>query len=57
MANILDMFGQVQMLDYLKARTYDPFLGQTLFPAVKKPTLKFEYIRGAGNSLPTIAIE
>lgn len=36
---ILDMFSQSTVLDYTRNRQYPDMLGDTLFPAVKVPTL------------------
>lgn len=54
MSNIKDILSKPLMLDYLKTRTYPPFIGQTLFPETKKPNMRFEYIKGARN-VPVIA--
>lgn len=54
MPNILDLFKQVEVLDYMKSREYPALLGETLFPEVKKQSLEFDMIKG-GSSLPVIA--
>jgi hypothetical protein len=54
MASILDIFTPVEVLNYVRNRTYPTMLGEQLFPAVKRPGLKFEYLLGA-NNLPVSA--
>lgn len=54
MANILDMFNQREVLNYLKNRKYPEMLGETLFPEVKRQSLEFDEIVG-GNSVPVVA--
>ena len=54
MPDVLELFDQATVLDYLKDRQYKPFVGEQLFPEVKHQTLKFEMLK-AGSSLPTIA--
>lgn len=51
---ILDMFSQSTVLDYTRNRQYPDMLGDTLFPAVKVPTLEVDILK-AGNRVPTIA--
>ena len=55
MANVLELFAQPVILDYLNQKEYPAYLGETLFPEVKKPSLKFEYLRGSSDSIPTVA--
>ncbi|WP_431030114.1 major capsid protein [Lysinibacillus sp. LZ02] len=55
MPDILELFGQKTVLDYMKERKYQSYgVGETLFPEVKHDTLEFEYLVGA-NELPVIA--
>lgn len=54
MPNVLELFNQKTVLDYVNNREYKPFLGETLFPEVKHETLEFEYLVGASN-MPVIA--
>ncbi|MFF2179411.1 major capsid protein [Lysinibacillus sp. NPDC058147] len=55
MPDILELFGQKTVLDYMKERKYQTYgVGETLFPEVKHDTLEFEYLVGA-NELPVIA--
>lgn len=54
MPDILELFNQKTVLNYLKERTLTPYLGETLFPVVKHDTLEFEYLVGASN-LPVAA--
>lgn len=54
MPNVLELFNQKTVLNYLKERTLTPYLGETLFPEVKHDTLEFEYLVGASN-LPVAA--
>ena len=51
---ILDMFSQKTVLDYTRNRQYRDMLGDTLFPAVKVPTLEVDILK-AGSRVPTIA--
>ena len=51
---ILDMFSQNTVLDYTRNRQYPEMLGDTLFPAVKVPTLEVDILK-AGSRVPTIA--
>lgn len=51
---ILDMFSQKTVLDYTRNRQYPNLLGDTLFPAVKVPTLEVDVLK-AGSRVPTIA--
>ena len=51
---ILDMFSQNTVLDYTRNRQYPDMLGDTLFPAVKVPTLEVDILK-AGSRVPTIA--
>lgn len=54
MTNILELFNQKEVLNYMKERQFPALLGETLFPEVKKQDLEFEMIKG-GSSLPVIA--
>ncbi|WP_127539383.1 major capsid protein [Paenibacillus illinoisensis] len=54
MANILDLFNQREILNYLRDRQFPPLLGETLFPEVKRESLEFDMIVGAGRT-PVIA--
>ncbi|KOP78652.1 head protein [Lysinibacillus sp. FJAT-14745] len=55
MPDILELFGQKTVLDYMKERQYQTYgIGEALFPEVKHDTLEFEYLVGA-NELPVIA--
>lgn len=54
MANVLDLFNQKEVLNYLQTREYAPLLGAALFPEVKKQSLEFDLIKGAGRT-PVVA--
>lgn len=54
MPDILELFNQKTVLNYLKERELTPYLGETLFPEAKHDTLEFEYLVGASN-LPVAA--
>lgn len=54
MASVLELFNQKEMLDYLENRQYPALLGETLFPEVKKESLEFDLIKGAGRT-PVVA--
>lgn len=55
MPDVLELFNQKTVLDYVKERQYQTYnVGETLFPEVKHPTLEFEYLVGA-NELPVVA--
>jgi hypothetical protein len=54
MPSVLDLFKQAEVLNYLQNRTYAPLLGASLFPEVKKQSLEFELIKGAGRT-PVVA--
>lgn len=55
MPDILELFNQKTVLDYMKERKYQSYgIGEALFPEVKHDTLEFEYLVGA-NELPVIA--
>ncbi|MGN7402744.1 major capsid protein [Cytobacillus praedii] len=55
MPDVLELFDQATVLDYLKERKYQTYsVGEALFPEVKHDTLEFEYLVGA-NDLPVIA--
>ncbi|MBC1290626.1 major capsid protein [Listeria booriae] len=55
MANILDLFNQREVLNYLKTREFPALLGEQLFPEIKKQSLEFDQIKGANNATPVIA--
>lgn len=50
MANILDLFNQPEILNYLENREYPALLGESLFPEIKSQSLEFEMIKGAGKT-------
>src|SRR5690625_4601740 len=54
MPSILELFNQNEVLNYLQNRQYPPYLGETLFPEVKRQSLKFDQIKGA-NKVPVVA--
>lgn len=54
MPSILELFSQPEILNYLRDRQYPALLGETLFPEVKKQSLKFDQIKGASR-VPVIA--
>lgn len=54
MPNILELFNQPEVLNYLQNREYPALLGESLFPEVKKQSLEFEMIKGAGR-IPVVA--
>lgn len=54
MANVLELFSQREVLNYLGDRQYPALLGETLFPEVKRESLEFDQIKGAGR-VPVIA--
>lgn len=54
MPNILELFNQREVLDYQQDRQYPALLGETLFPEVKRQSLEFDLIKGAGR-VPVIA--
>lgn len=54
MPTILELFKQIEILNYMKSRQYPALVGETLFPEVKKQSLEFDMIKG-GSSLPVIA--
>lgn len=54
MPNVLDLFKQAEVLNYLQDRQYPTLLGATLFPEVKKQSLEFDLIKGAGRT-PVVA--
>lgn len=49
MENILDLFNQKEILNYQSNRQYAALLGESLFPEVKRQSLEFELIKGAGK--------
>lgn len=54
MPEILDLFKQSTVLNFMTARQPKNYLGKTLFPEQKIPGLDFESLR-AGNASPVIA--
>ncbi|GIP55952.1 major capsid protein [Paenibacillus vini] len=55
MTDVLELFNQKTVLDYLKERTFQTYAaGEALFPEQKFDTLEFEYLVGA-NDLPVVA--
>lgn len=54
MPNILDLFNQKEVLNYLQNRQYPALLGEELFPEVKRQSLEFDQIKGAGK-IPVVA--
>lgn len=54
MANVLELFNQKEVLNYMQTREYAPLLGASLFPEVKKQSLEFDLIKGAGRT-PVVA--
>ncbi|BBH19821.1 minor capsid protein E [Paenibacillus baekrokdamisoli] len=54
MPNVLELFSQPEVLNYLQNRQFPPLLGETLFPEVKRDSLEFEQIKGA-RRVPVIA--
>lgn len=55
MPDVLELFNQKTVLDYLAARKYQTYaVGEALFPEQKYDTLEFEYLVGA-NDLPVVA--
>lgn len=54
MPNVLEIFNQKEILDYLKERTYPTFLGEELFPEEKKESLEFDMLI-SGSRTPVIA--
>jgi len=54
MPNILELFNQKEILNYLTNREFPALLGESLFPEVKRQSLEFDIIKGAGKT-PVIA--
>lgn len=54
MPNVLELFSQREVLNYLGNRQYPALLGEALFPEVKRESLEFDQIKGAGR-VPVIA--
>lgn len=54
MPDVLEVFNEKTVLDYLKERKLPVYVGETLFPESKYDTLEFEYLVGASN-LPVAA--
>lgn len=54
MPNVLELFNQKEMLNYLQSRQFPALLGATLFPESKKQSLEFDLIKGAGR-IPVVA--
>lgn len=49
MPSVLELFKQNEVLNYLQNREFPELLGATLFPEVKKQSLEFDLIKGAGR--------
>jgi hypothetical protein len=47
MPNVLELFNQREILNYLGNRQFPPLLGESLFPEVKRDSLEFDQIKGA----------
>lgn len=54
MPSVLELFNQKEVLNYLQNREYPALLGASLFPEIKKQSLEFELIKGAGRT-PVVA--
>jgi len=54
MPNVLELFTVKEILNYLVNRKCPALLGETLFPEVKRQSLSFDQIKGAGK-VPVIA--
>lgn len=54
MPDILKLFTQRVVLDYVRNRTYPALLGETLFPSRKVESLEFDILK-AGSKIPTVA--
>jgi len=54
MPSVLELFTQPEILNYLGNRQYPAFLGETLFPEVKRDSLEFDMIKGA-RKIPVVA--
>lgn len=54
MPNVLELFNQKEILNYLKDREYPAMLGEELFPEVKKQSLEFDML-AEGSKTPVIA--
>lgn len=54
MANILELFNQKEVLNYLQNREFPTYLGESLFPETKRQSLEFDQIKG-GKKLPVVA--
>lgn len=54
MPNILELFNQREMLNYLQNRQYPALFGELLFPETKRESLEFDMIKGA-RSIPVVA--
>jgi len=54
MADILKLFNQRVVLDYVNNRQYPALLGETLMPERKIESLEFDYLK-AGSRIPVIA--
>jgi hypothetical protein len=54
MASVLELFSQPEVLNYLRDRQFPALLGETLFPEIKRDSLEFDLIKGAGR-VPVIA--
>jgi hypothetical protein len=54
MPNILELFNQREILNYLQSREFPALLGETLFPEIKRQSLEFDQIKGA-KRIPVVA--
>lgn len=54
MPDILQLFDQRTVIDYVNARQYKPLLGESLFPARKVESLEFDILK-AGRKIPVAA--
>ncbi|MEW5567377.1 major capsid protein [Rossellomorea marisflavi] len=54
MANILELFNQKEVLNYLQNREFPTYLGESLFPEIKRQSLEFDQIKG-GKKQPVVA--
>lgn len=54
MPRVTQLFDQPTLLTYTMGRTWDAFLGDSLFPSTKVDTLDIEYLRGK-SKIPTLA--
>jgi len=54
LGSVLELFNQAEVLTYLQNRQYPEYVGGSLFPEVKRQSLKFDQIKGA-NKVPVVA--